>query len=1089
MDIKKRKEPINEHPASASDEVDAPQPKRQRKNNDGVEIRAHSGQPLSRKERRNLERNEQQRQRSKRQGRDRADQRKIALPEPELELVEEPDRDDEELTAMLSVVDFAKEAEPRHLGQDTKTLYLKHASTEDTHFRGLVDNLRWFDDKMISPHRPSHPSQYKRKWSGWQAEELRRSNSLDMVGCAPSDLNNPIHPIFRFDNFDRCPCVVYDQFLPALRLASQFITHPACARYWITLFFGLHHHDPILTHQLGYNAYRLPKLEEFSPEAALRALQLFEQISHHVTFDFKPQLLLNDVFCYGVARCESKMLQSTHQYLPTDETNHSLEWEKLLGHCESNDSFDPMEIHTRIHLSADFYAYARYTRKLTYADEAVRLRFSLFFANVLIHELAHVVEMRRLLLEYGRAFREAGRPFDRTPVLRSTETFLYDWNVAEAGRGFEMTTFGASVQPINHRCDGAAGLHTSNHPSAFPPHVFHALPMSYVNAIQRQNFWDDQSVPEIIRLLRIPKTGVPAINCSTMTTLSWKEYLHIQEEEGKGQYHSADLSEPSANESGHSAKRQSSASSGRNDNSLRSAGKASSGSSDSLPVSPLDPALKKAEELTLADKWKLAAEYFVLEGGLSIGFHMQRTMGKLVLPENMQPWNRKSWQQEQLTQLLSMRASKKAEAAFNTYQRQGENLQHGEPMAVDASKEFTDFVKAAAIADNPVKAEKWRCLEEMVWLYGSNKALRFLHTREAGNLDFTGIEQLDPDRPDSFGPDVMERLQELRITFIRKRIGEEKRTTFSFPPLTRVTSEDERQEILNFFRPITERVKVGGLPTPARPAKETAPAPKSTGIDVEQVKNASSQKSEERKDQLHDSEVTEMVGEATEDARDGEALEADQESQPQPKPLQGDDDLIDFSDKDELLGPEAPNLGIQGSEHAFTLATPPESETGNPRGRTEIDEQLPEQSTPADIPPPAAPISNENVHHDEQLDGSSWPPDIEGELDELEEPNESVTLKEQPARRNRDSDTAMVDMSPHRPDGDRSRSRSPRKEMSEDEIESSEDELGFGTSNRTPSPLVWSEEPPFVMLDEVKENVPARAPPPPSSFAQFPIKS
>lgn len=63
-------------------------------------------------------RNEQRRQQSKRQGRDRAAQRKTAPPEPELELVEEPDRDDEELTAMLSVVDFAKEAEPRHLGQD-----------------------------------------------------------------------------------------------------------------------------------------------------------------------------------------------------------------------------------------------------------------------------------------------------------------------------------------------------------------------------------------------------------------------------------------------------------------------------------------------------------------------------------------------------------------------------------------------------------------------------------------------------------------------------------------------------------------------------------------------------------------------------------------------------------------------------------------------------------------------------------------------------------------------------------------------------------------------------------------------------------
>jgi hypothetical protein len=46
----------------------------------------------------------------------------------------------------------------------------------------------------------------------------------------------------------------------------------------------------------------------------------------------------------------------------------------------------------------------------------------------------------------------------RGPNLRNSETLLFDWDTAEAGRAFEMTTFGTVVHPINARRDDAAGL-------------------------------------------------------------------------------------------------------------------------------------------------------------------------------------------------------------------------------------------------------------------------------------------------------------------------------------------------------------------------------------------------------------------------------------------------------------------------------------------------------------------------------------------------------------------------------------------------------------------------------------------------------
>lgn len=469
--------------------------------------------------------------------------------------------------------------------------------------------------------------------------------------------------MFHSNNFDRCPSAVYEQLKASLRLASQFLTHPSCLRYWITLFFGTHHHDPALSQKMGFPAYRLPSLEEYSDERASLTLQCLEEMTNHVSFDFRSKLMLESVECYAITRCESKILKRTHQYLPTKDTESRQEWNNLLSRCATDDNFDPMKIHTRIHLSMGYYSYAEYLRKLTYADEAVKLRFNPLFAISLCHEIAHGVKMRRRLLEFGRQYREAGRPIDRTPFLRISETFLYDWNEAEAGRGFEMTTFGSLVPPINERCDGAAGLHTQTFPWPTRPEVFHAVRMVYINSTQQQSFWVDHSVSEITRLLKVPKTGVPTVLSTSMTTLSWKEYLHLQEQGGEGPYHVEDPLEPRADDAQQAAESQSSDESGEKDQLSGSTNQSSSTDNSSLPASPTDQALKKPIDLTVADKWKLVAQYFVLEGGLSAGFHIQRAMGTLMLPEKLQPWNSKFWQQDELNSLLYLRASKKTVAA------------------------------------------------------------------------------------------------------------------------------------------------------------------------------------------------------------------------------------------------------------------------------------------------------------------------------------------------------------------------------------------------------------------------------------------
>jgi hypothetical protein len=845
------------------------------------------------------QREERQRQRWTWEGREaqRLEQEKLGRRKEPPETTDDPEDaggsprnsfNNDDLNSMLHVIDFAKEAEPIGSRKDPKSLFLKHAKAETEHFRKLVEGIQAIEAfRTKDPTGRNHPSFYKRKWSGWQADELRASTALDMCGCSPSNLTNDVHPIFSYDNFNRCKRDVYNQLLPALRLATQFLTHPGCARYWTTLFFGIWQPDNALAQHLGHPVYRIPKLADYSNDETSLALKMLKQIAEYTTFDFKDDLYIEGSLCYAIVMCDTKTTKSTHQYLPTEETEDTGahdSWETLLMRCRTDDNFDAMKAHIRVHLLMDYYEYARYLRKLEYADEAVRLRFNLIFANTLCHEIAHNIEMRRRLVQFGRDFRAKGRPFHWSPLRIDSETFLYDWKEAEAGRGFEVTTFGTSIHPINDRCDGAAGLHTMKYPSDTPLEVAHALPMTYISAIQQQPFWADQSKEEVARLLKIPKTGVPAANSATMTTLSWKSFLRLQEEQKNSPYHLEDVVPLTTDEPGQPPERHLSGSSGEDK------GGNEEGSNDSMPTSPTDPALKKPEDLTVSDKWKLIGEWHKLEGGLSIVFHLQRSMSNLLLPKKLQPWNRDSWQHEQLNELLERRTNQKAEM-----EAQEHNAKIARLTEIDLIqyKEIKDFAKAAAIAEDPVKAEKWKCLEELVYLQdGGIIAVEFLHKREAGTLDFTGKEKLDPDRTDSWGPEIKDYLNDLRTNFIRKRIDQEKKTPITFPPQIERTSEDERQEILNFYRPKSKRVKIGGLPTPPRPVKKE-PAVAATETQTSEAADPSKSGVVDPNDENEDNAPKPLTG--------GEDLfEDDPEITEKGKqPLTRDNNLID--EEDEIL--------------------------------------------------------------------------------------------------------------------------------------------------------------------------------------------
>jgi hypothetical protein len=165
MDAKKRKKPANADLVLATDnlhEVDVSQPKRQKRNDKRIDIRAQAGQLLSRKERRTLKRNERRREKRKQSQKIRSG--KVKKDPTQGDLMQGISQDDEELNSMMSVLDFSKEAEPRNFEQDTRRLYMKHAKTEDHHFKMLVNSLKNLEENNIDISQPYHPYHNIKRW-------------------------------------------------------------------------------------------------------------------------------------------------------------------------------------------------------------------------------------------------------------------------------------------------------------------------------------------------------------------------------------------------------------------------------------------------------------------------------------------------------------------------------------------------------------------------------------------------------------------------------------------------------------------------------------------------------------------------------------------------------------------------------------------------------------------------------------------------------------------------------------------------------------------------------------------------------------
>ena len=200
---------------------------------------------------------------------------------------------------------------------------------------------------------------------GFRPEELMWNGALELKDCKPSNLTNEIHSLFGRNRFDDCPDHIYDQFVPALRLATLFLTKPICFQFWVTVGLGTRKFDEKGSRRCGYATERIERNVPMTEENTSRLINYIQELDQStlVHFGFKPTLTLRG----------------------------SQVWATAQGICDyyiehPRKPFTAIQRHN-VRLHGDFYVAAQRLAQLTHPDLAQQLRFHFFLAVVIVHEL------------------------------------------------------------------------------------------------------------------------------------------------------------------------------------------------------------------------------------------------------------------------------------------------------------------------------------------------------------------------------------------------------------------------------------------------------------------------------------------------------------------------------------------------------------------------------------------------------------------------------------------------------------------------------------------------------------------------------
>jgi hypothetical protein len=326
---------------------------------------------------------------------------------------------------------------------------------------------------------------------GFDPVELIKKQAVtlpeDVVSPACS-LTNDVHPIFRPENWHGCPDNIYEVLKPGMQLATLFLTSRATAHYWHTLCFGERTPCATTSEAYGQPCHRIREDVSWSDE-------------RHVAFNnFLSNQLDTIYFCFHNSPLPPETVYAS-MGLVRDYKNGLMR--KMNDKCHAS----------RICLHADFYTTAKKLSLLRYREPAMVLRFNLFLAVCLAHEIAH--------------FCEVSGPHHDHELLSEPEVFWGDNMWTESGIAFETKVFGGRIHPLSSRIDCSLGLACLDYPLKElydkDENVLYALPMDYVLKLQQKETWQQDFSKTGTDVFFVPRNGSKSVEINGANLMIWED--------------------------------------------------------------------------------------------------------------------------------------------------------------------------------------------------------------------------------------------------------------------------------------------------------------------------------------------------------------------------------------------------------------------------------------------------------------------------------------------------------------------------------------------------------------------------------------
>jgi hypothetical protein len=326
---------------------------------------------------------------------------------------------------------------------------------------------------------------------GFDPVDLIKKQAVAFAEDGPAPvctLDNDIHPIFRPENWHGCSEPIYQVLTPAMRLATQLLTSRATAHFWHTLVFGKREPCDETSAAYGQPCFRIKEDVAWSED-------------HQATFHNFLDNQIDTVHFYF-----------HHDPLPPETAYASMGLVKDY----KNGLMRKMnhKCHTsRICLHSDFYTTAKKLSLLTYREPAMVMRYNMFLATCLAHEVAH--------------FCEVSGPHHDHPLLSEPEVFFGNNMWTESGIAFELKIFGGRIHPLSSRIDCKFGLACLDYPLKElydkEDNVLYALPMDYISKLQQKETWEQDFSKTGPDVFFVPRTGCRSNELNGTNLMFWEE--------------------------------------------------------------------------------------------------------------------------------------------------------------------------------------------------------------------------------------------------------------------------------------------------------------------------------------------------------------------------------------------------------------------------------------------------------------------------------------------------------------------------------------------------------------------------------------